>query len=179
MLDRADCADFGCHNSIRLETKHFLNTLALTFISFSGRFVFCYAKTLSFFCERSSSFIRILTLYMQSHVPLFTKNRLHTIFVGHLEFLREMQRYIYFRNYTSLRDGVILMKFFTCRVYAVLLSKIIFQLIFCSFSLIYCLEIEDWFKLRNSDIAKHLEVTNITPHSRGCYVCRSINLEFY
>ena len=40
VLDRADCADFGCHNSIRLETKHFLNTLALTFISFSGRFVF-------------------------------------------------------------------------------------------------------------------------------------------
>ena len=36
VLDRADCADFGCHNSIRLETKHFLNTLALTFISFSG-----------------------------------------------------------------------------------------------------------------------------------------------
>ena len=33
MLDRADCADFGCHNSIRLETKHFLNTLALTFLS--------------------------------------------------------------------------------------------------------------------------------------------------
>ena len=49
VLDRADCADFGCHNSIRLETKHFLNTLALTFISFSGRFVF------AFFCERSSS----------------------------------------------------------------------------------------------------------------------------
>ena len=51
MLDRADCADFGCHNSIRLETKHFLNTLALTFISFSGRFVFAMqiAKTLSFF----------------------------------------------------------------------------------------------------------------------------------
>ena len=43
MLDRADCADFGCHNSIRLETKHFLNTLALTFISFSG------AKTFFFF----------------------------------------------------------------------------------------------------------------------------------
>ena len=40
MLDRADCADFGCHNSIRLEMEHFLNTLALTFISFSGRFVF-------------------------------------------------------------------------------------------------------------------------------------------
>ena len=51
VLDRADCADFGCHNSIRLETKHFLNTLALTFISFSGRFV------IFFFCERSSSFI--------------------------------------------------------------------------------------------------------------------------
>ena len=49
VLDRADCADFGCHNSIRLETEHFLNTLALTFISFSGRFVFAMQKTLSFF----------------------------------------------------------------------------------------------------------------------------------
>ena len=44
MLDRADCADFGCHNSIRLETEHFLNTLALTFIAFSGRFVFAMQK---------------------------------------------------------------------------------------------------------------------------------------
>ena len=49
MLDRADCADFGCHNSIRLETKHFLNTLALTFISFSGRFVFALQKHYLFF----------------------------------------------------------------------------------------------------------------------------------
>ena len=57
MLDRADCADFGCHNSIRLETKHFLNTLALTFISFSGRFVFAMLKHYLFFCERSSSFV--------------------------------------------------------------------------------------------------------------------------
>ena len=49
VLDRADCADFGCHNSIRLETKHFLNTLALTFISFSGRFVFAMQKHYLFF----------------------------------------------------------------------------------------------------------------------------------
>ena len=55
VLDRADCADFGCHNSIRLETEHFLNTLALTFISFSGRFVFAMEKHYLFFCERSSS----------------------------------------------------------------------------------------------------------------------------
>ena len=57
VLDGADCADFGCHNSIRLETKHFLNTLALTFISFSGCFVFAMQKHYLFFCERSSSFI--------------------------------------------------------------------------------------------------------------------------
>ena len=49
VLDRADCADFGCHNSIRLETKHFLNTLALTFIAFSGRFVFAMQKHYLFF----------------------------------------------------------------------------------------------------------------------------------
>ena len=51
MLDRADCADFGCHNSIRLETKHFLNTLVLTFISFSGRFVFAMQKHYLFFAS--------------------------------------------------------------------------------------------------------------------------------
>ena len=51
MLDRADCADFGCHNSIRLETKHFLNALALTFISFSGRFVFAMQKHYLFFAS--------------------------------------------------------------------------------------------------------------------------------
>ena len=56
MLDRADCADFGCHNSIRLKMKHFLNTLALTFISFLGRFVFAMQKHYLFFYERSSSF---------------------------------------------------------------------------------------------------------------------------
>ena len=55
VLDRGDCTDFGCHNSIRLETEHFLNTLALTFISFSGRFVFAMQKHYLFFCERSSS----------------------------------------------------------------------------------------------------------------------------
>ena len=49
-LDRADYADFGCHNSIRLEAEHFLNTLALTVISFSGRFVFAVQKH-SFFLQ--------------------------------------------------------------------------------------------------------------------------------
>ena len=48
LLDRADCADFGCHNSM-LETKHLLNTLALTFIAFSGRFVFAMQKHYLFF----------------------------------------------------------------------------------------------------------------------------------
>ena len=51
MLDRADCADFGCYNSIRLETKLFLNTLALTFISFSGHFVFAMQKHYPFFLQ--------------------------------------------------------------------------------------------------------------------------------
>ena len=51
VLHRADCADFGCHNSIRLEAEHFLNTLALTFISFSGRFVFAMQKHYLFFAS--------------------------------------------------------------------------------------------------------------------------------
>ena len=49
VLDRADYADFGCHNSIRLEAEHFLNTFALTVISFSGRFAV--QKTVSLFCK--------------------------------------------------------------------------------------------------------------------------------
>ena len=57
VLDRADCADFGCHNSIRLETKHFLNTLALTFISFSGRFVFAMQKHYLFFASDPLVFV--------------------------------------------------------------------------------------------------------------------------
>ena len=51
MLDRADYADFGCHNSIRLEAEHFLNTLALTFISFSERFIFAVQKHYFFFAS--------------------------------------------------------------------------------------------------------------------------------
>ena len=51
MLDRADYANFGCHNSIRLKAEHFVNTLALTFISFSGRFVFAVQKHYLFFAS--------------------------------------------------------------------------------------------------------------------------------
>ena len=51
MLDRADYADFGCNNSIRLKAEHFLNTLALAFISFSGRFVFAVQKHYLFFLQ--------------------------------------------------------------------------------------------------------------------------------
>ena len=50
VLDRADYIDFGCQNSIRLEAEHLLNTLALTVISFSGRFVFAVQKH-SFFLQ--------------------------------------------------------------------------------------------------------------------------------
>ena len=51
VLDRADYTDFGCHNSISLEAEHFLNTLALTVISFSGRFVFAVQKHYLFFAS--------------------------------------------------------------------------------------------------------------------------------
>ena len=56
VLDREDYADFGCHNCIRLKAEHFLNTLALTFISFWGRFVFAVQRHYLFFCKRSSSY---------------------------------------------------------------------------------------------------------------------------
>ena len=66
MLDGADYADFGCHNSVRLEAEHFLNTLTLTFISFSGRFVFAVwvleyifffgsLRTGSFLCQQDTN----------------------------------------------------------------------------------------------------------------------------
>ena len=55
VLDRAEYADFGCHNSIMLEAEHFLNTLPLTFISFSGCFVFVVQKHFLFFCKGFSS----------------------------------------------------------------------------------------------------------------------------
>ena len=54
VLDRADYANFGCHNSLRLEAQHILNTLPLTFISFlsfSGRFVFAVQKHYLFFAS--------------------------------------------------------------------------------------------------------------------------------
>ena len=57
VLDRADCADFGCHNSIRLETKHFLNTLALTLYPFRDALFLLCKNIIFFFCERSSSYI--------------------------------------------------------------------------------------------------------------------------
>ena len=48
VLDRADCADFGYHNSIRLQTEHFLNTLALIFFPFwDALFLLC--KNIIFF----------------------------------------------------------------------------------------------------------------------------------
>ena len=77
VLDRADCADFGCHNSIRLETKHFLNTLALTFISFSGRFVFAMQKHYLFFCERSSSFNFVSTELIECIIDLANVNKFY------------------------------------------------------------------------------------------------------
>ena len=71
MLDRADCTDFGCHNSIRLETKHFLNTLALTFISFSGRFVFAMQKHYFFFAsDPLVIFLFWLFMHCQIYGPL-------------------------------------------------------------------------------------------------------------
>ena len=60
MLDRADYADFDCHNSIRLEAEHFLNTLALTVISFLGRFVFAVQKHLFFASDPLVIFVVLL-----------------------------------------------------------------------------------------------------------------------
>ena len=73
MLDRADCADFGCHNSIRLETKHFLNTLALTFISFSGRFVLAMQKHYLFFLASDPLVINSVLCLSSSLISLIQK----------------------------------------------------------------------------------------------------------
>ena len=65
VLDRTDYADFGCHNSIRLEAEHFLNTSALTFISFSGRFVFAVQKHLFYFFFASDPLVSVVFFYVQ------------------------------------------------------------------------------------------------------------------
>ena len=89
MLDRADCADFGCHNSIRLEMKHFLNTLALTFISFSGRFVFAMQKHYLFFasdplvCFRLSFLAAAAALWSPLNISLIIR-RFQTIFGSYI-----------------------------------------------------------------------------------------------
>ena len=67
VLDRADYADFGCHNSIRLEAEHFLNTSALTFISFSRRFVFAVQKHYLFFASDPLVFFPII---IDSYFPI-------------------------------------------------------------------------------------------------------------
>ena len=72
MLDRADYADFGCHNSIRIKAEHFLNTLALTFIFFVGTLCFCCAKTLSFFFASNP----LVIIFSQFVVHLFFHTRL-------------------------------------------------------------------------------------------------------
>ena len=71
MLDRADYAHFGCHNSIRLEAEHFLNTLALTVISFSGRFVFAVQKHHFFFASDPLVFPFLQTLHFTKLANLF------------------------------------------------------------------------------------------------------------
>ena len=70
MLHRADYADFGCHNSIRLEAEHFLNTLALTFISFSGHFVFA-VQNIIFFASDPLVYIWYIAVSSPEGVPCF------------------------------------------------------------------------------------------------------------
>ena len=60
VLDIADYADFGCHNSIRLEGEYFLNTLALTVISLLGCFVFAVQEH-SFFASDPQVLVASIT----------------------------------------------------------------------------------------------------------------------
>ena len=60
VLDRADYADFGCHDSIRLKAEHFLNTLTLTFISLLGRFIFTLQKHYLFCSAKTLSFLQVI-----------------------------------------------------------------------------------------------------------------------
>ena len=61
--------------------KHFLNTLALTFISFSGRFVFAMQKHYFFFCERSSNSF-CLFVKLAEDVELWTTATRYRLAVG-------------------------------------------------------------------------------------------------
>ena len=62
MLDGAGYTDFGHHNSIRLEAEHFFNTLALTFISFSGRFVFAVQKQYLFLASDPTVYLSVFPI---------------------------------------------------------------------------------------------------------------------
>ena len=66
VLDRADYADFGYHNSIRLKAEHFLITLALTFISFSGRVVFAVQNHYLFFASDPLVYKDIFTKFARN-----------------------------------------------------------------------------------------------------------------
>ena len=106
VLDRADCADFGCHNSIRLETKHFLNTLALTFISFSGRFVFAMQKHYLFFFA-SDPLVYLLNLQFCHLMP----SRSQTMWLIWRKFYLGTHYYILL-TYTKNQDLLRLKLFF-------------------------------------------------------------------
>ena len=109
MLDRADCADFGCHNSIRLETKHFLNTLALTFISFSGRFVFAVQKHYLFFFASDPLVVFGLLYY----VSVFIYNIYGCgwyIRRFHLNILFKCQKIFHFSQKYHVKSSVCLLK---------------------------------------------------------------------
>ena len=71
MLDRADYADFGGHNSIRLEAEHFLNTLALTVVSFLGCFVFAVQKHYLFFASNPVVFFYFRSIPLALSVSWF------------------------------------------------------------------------------------------------------------
>ena len=57
------------HNSIRLEAEHFLNTLALTVLSFSGRFVFAVQKHSFFF---ASDPLVLICMFVYSVIWLYS-----------------------------------------------------------------------------------------------------------
>ena len=148
MLDRADCADFGCHNSIRLETKHFLNTLALTFISFSGCFVFAMQKHYLFFASNPLVFV----LYWLEGVGVqhyviqgMTFDLLHTAtfetqFSCHKAVgIAVTEHYMYF--YLFVLSPLIAMVQLTNRSIAKLKSFIMYSLESITvFMLLYCLD---------------------------------------
>ena len=71
MLERADYADFGCRNSIRLKAEYFLNTLALTLYPFQDALFLLCKNIIFFFASDPLVFFLSQVLWLRNSASYF------------------------------------------------------------------------------------------------------------